>query len=62
MFTMAARIKLTKGKAKLRRSCGCAVEASEGVIRVTVDTSSIIADMIIMTPALRLVSHPNQLE
>ena len=57
MFTMAARIKLTKGKAKLRRSCGCAVEASEGVIRVTVDMSSIIADMIIMTPALRLFSH-----
>ena len=56
VFTMAARIKLTKGRDKLRRSSGCAVEASEGVIK------SIIADIIIMTPALELVSHPNQLE
>ena len=59
VFTMAARIKLTKGRDKLRRSSGCAVEASEGVIRVTVDTSSIIADIIIMTPALELC-QPSQ--
>ena len=54
VFTIAAKIKLTKGRDKLRRSSGCAVEASEGVIRVTVDTTSTIADIIITTPALEL--------
>ena len=59
---MAARITLTNGNIRLRRSSDCAVEASEGVIRVTVVTSSIMAEITIIIPALESISDPNQLK
>ena len=53
---MAARVKVVDGRDRLSSRPDCAVEASVGVIRLTVATSSITAPRIITRLALGSVS------